>query len=288
MSTDQRRRDLSYVVLCAGLVIAFVLFGVRANYSPGVYYAIAGVQLAIFSVAAWNLGASALQADAGERRRLAIAGTLLITPGVLFSFVPGIGPPGDQTPEENQLRYLILLINSMAIAGGLIVLRESLREAGEHFFATLGFAAIVVATPLYLIWGSLMLQDFRASADLIAGEVPPWIHWIRDLSDILLFFGGALTYMSAAAFAMSLAQIQWLGRNTTRAFVAASVVAVLCLVIRGIQFPNPTAMAWYAIPGFVFGIPAIPWIMPCVFGVVLLRRAGSEQRVNALSTAASG
>ncbi len=44
MSTDQRRRDLSYFVLCAGLVIAFLLFGVRANYRPGVYYAIADVQ----------------------------------------------------------------------------------------------------------------------------------------------------------------------------------------------------------------------------------------------------
>jgi hypothetical protein len=32
---------------------------------------------------------------------------------------------------------------------------------------------------------------------------------------------------------------------------------------------------WYTIPGFIFAIPAIPWIMPCLFGVVLLRRAGN-------------
>lgn len=37
-------------------------------------------------------------------------------------------------------------------------------------------------------------------------------------------------------------------------------------------------MHWYTIPAFVAGIPAVPWIMPCLFGVVLLRRAGDEQR----------
>jgi len=62
--------------------------------------------------------------------------------------------------------------------------------------------------------------------------------------------------------------------------VIASFFALLCLVNRGLQFPDPTVvfMHWYTIPAFVAGIPAVPWIMPCLFGVVLLRRAGDEQR----------
>ena len=30
-------------------------------------------------------------------------------------------------------------------------------------------------------------------------------------------------------------------------------------------------------PGFVAGIPAVPWIMPFLLGVVVLRRAGDER-----------
>ena len=47
----------------------------------------------------------------------------------------------------------------------------------------------------------------------------------------------------------------------------------------GLEFPDPTNMHWYTIPRFLAGIPAYPWIMPCLFvGVGLLRRAGNLQR----------
>jgi hypothetical protein len=56
-------------------------------------------------------------------------------------------------------------------------------------------------------------------------------------------------------------------------------VALLFLVIRGLHYPDPRALStpWYTSPGFVVGIPAVPFIMPVLFGVVLLRRAGEEQ-----------
>jgi hypothetical protein len=56
-------------------------------------------------------------------------------------------------------------------------------------------------------------------------------------------------------------------------------VALLFLLIRGIQYPDPKALSapWYTSPGFVVGIPAVPFIIPFLFGVVLLRRAGGEQ-----------
>ena len=40
-----------------------------------------------------------------------------------------------------------------------------------------------------------------------------------------------------------------------------------------------TSAPWYMRPGFIAGIPAVPWIMPCLLGVVLLRSAENEQRV---------
>ncbi len=275
MQPERDRRGPSYFVLCAGLIVVVAVFGVRVKYSPGVYYAIAAVQCVVLCLAAWKLGAWAIRGEPVDRRRLAAAGGLLIAPWILFSFLAGIGPPGMQTAEENSLRYLILLLNAIAIVGGLVVLREALSEAGERFYSTLGFAAIVVATPLYLIWATVMLAAFRALEHLGSGEPPPWIRWISDPSDILLFFGGVLTYVATASFAMSLGRVRWFGRGVVRAFVTASFVALLCLAIRGLQFPEPAAgISWYKIPGFVFGIPAIPWIMPVMFGVALLRRAG--------------
>jgi hypothetical protein len=54
---------------------------------------------------------------------------------------------------------------------------------------------------------------------------------------------------------------------------------LLFLVIRGLHYQDPKALStpWYINPGFVVGIPAVPFIMPFLFGVVLLRRAGEEQ-----------
>jgi hypothetical protein len=108
--------------------------------------------------------------------------------------------------------------------------------------------------------------------------VAPWITSLADLSDMFVFFGGVLTYLATAAFAVSLGRTQWLGRRVAYAFVAASFFAVLCVVTGGLEFPDPTNMHWVTIPRFIAGIPAFPWIMPCLFGVGLLRRAGNLQR----------
>ena len=245
--------------------------------SPSVYDALAVGQFTLVCVSAWRVGARALAANAEEIRRLSVAGGLLVTSWALLSFLPGIGPPGDQTHAENALRYLILLVDSIAVTGGLVVLSHALTEAGERFYSTLGFTAIVLAAPPYLIWAAIMVAYFLA-ADLIRPGAPPSaLLLLQEVLDILLFVGGALTYVATAAFAVSLGRIQWIGPRATRALVGANLVALLCLVVRGMQFPvRAVALThWSTIPGFVVGIPAVPWIMPLMFGVVLLWRAGA-------------
>ncbi len=164
-----------------------------------------------------------------------------------------------------------------AIASGFVVLREALSEAGERFYATLGFAAIMLSGPLYLIWNIFAFAAFFGKEH--AGEMPAAIVSLRDMLDLLLFVAGFLTYLATVAFAASLGRVQWLGRRATRAFIIVSFVALLFLVIRGLHYPDPRALStpWYTSPGFVVGIPAVPFIMPFLFGVVLLRRAGKEQ-----------
>lgn len=272
-------RRVSYVFLCIVPFLSFVVGGVRALRVPGVYQAVGVAYFAAIAIAAWTLSAGAIKADGQGRRLLGLAGTLLMIPFALIALLwVGLGPPWQANAAENQMRYLVLILMAAAIAGGFVVLREALSEAGERFYATLGFAAIMLSGPLYLIWNAF---EFGAAfGKEHAGEVPAAIVSLGDVFDLVLFVAGFLTYLATVAFAASLGRVQWLGRRAARAFMIVNGVALLFLVIRGLQFPDPRALStpWYTNPGFVVGIPAVPFIMPFLLGVVLLRRAGDEQR----------
>ena len=94
-----------------------------------------------------------------------------------------------------------------------------------------------------------------------------------------LFFAGALTYVATAAFAGSLARVGWLGRGTATTLQLLSGVGLAFLVARGFAYPslNAAFSHWYTVPGFVAGIPAVPWMPLCAIGVFLLQRAERER-----------
>src|SRR5438093_9357811 len=267
-------RRVSYVFLCIVPFVSFVVVGVRALRVPGVYQSVGLAYFIAIAIAAWTLSAGAIRADVQGRRLLALAGTLLVTAFALVALLwVGLGGPWQANPAENQMRYFVLIVMATAIAGGLVVLREALSEAGERFYATLGFAAIMLSGPLYLIWNTFAFGVFFAKEH--AGEVPQALRSLDDIFDVLLFVAGFLTYLATVAFAASLGRVQWLGLRATRVFIIVNGVAVLFLVIRGVQYPDPRATPWYTSPGFIVGIPAVPFIMPFLFGVVLLRRPGA-------------
>jgi hypothetical protein len=271
-------RRVSCVFLCIVPFLSFVVVGVRAFRVQGVYQAVGLAYFAAIAIAVWSLSAGAVRADAQSRRLLGLAGILLVIPFALVALLwVGLGPPWVATAAENQMRYLVLIIMATAIAGGFVVLREALSEGGERFYATLGFAAIILSGPLYLIWNIFAFG--AAFGKEHAGEVPAVIVSLADVFDLVLFVAGFLTYLATLAFAASLGRVHWLGRRATCAFMIVTGIALLFLLIRGLQYPNPKALStpWYASPGFVVGIPAVPFIMPFLLGVVLLRRAGEEQ-----------
>jgi len=144
------------------------------------------------------------------RRLLGMAGTLLLTPFALVALLwVGLGGPWQATAPENQMRYLVLIVMASAIAGGFVVLREGLSQAGERFYATLGFAAIMLSGPLYLIWNIFAFAAFFGKEH--AGEMPAAIVSLRDMLDLLLFVAGFLTYLATAAFAASSVESNGLG-----------------------------------------------------------------------------
>ncbi len=278
MLTNHRKQRISYVFLCATPFLAFIAGAVRPLRIPGVYHVIGGVLFAAISTAAWTLGARTIRADVQGRRLLGLAGILLVAPFALVALLwVGIGPPWVATAAENQMRYLVLIVMASAVAGGLVVLKEALGEAGERFYSTLGFAGIILAGPLYLVWDAFVFGAYFAKEH--GGEIPPAIVSLHAFQDLLLSLAGALTYVATAAFAASLARTEWMGRKASLAYIIVNFIALFFIVIKVQQHPDPAAVSqpWYTIPGFILGVPALPLIMPSLLGVVLLRRAGDEQ-----------
>jgi hypothetical protein len=278
MPASHFTQRLSYFFLCSGPFLAIVLVAIRLLRVPGVHEVIGVAVFAMFAIATWMLGFRGITSHQPEKRLAAIAATLLISPFALISLLwVGLGPPWLASPAENQMRYVVLVTSAAAVVSGCVTLKEALSVAGERFYSTLGFAGMILAGPLYLIGEAFLLAAF--SAVVRTGQAPDVFHSLSELQDILLFFGGVLTYAATVAFAVSLYKAGWLGRGASRAFVGASFVALLCLVTRGLQFPDPEApsMPWYAVPGFIAGIPAVPFIIPYLLGVVSLRHSNREE-----------
>lgn len=278
MKVNNTVRRVSYVFLCLLPILNIVVVGVRALRIPMVYQLIGGVIFAAILLAAWILGAWRMfESDAGEKRKLALVGVLLIASSALVSLLwVGIATPWDATPTENEMRYLVLLFGSIAVTTAFIVLKDLLNDAGERFYSTLGFALNILSGAAYLIW-----TCFEIGAHAVQvrnGQIPPAIVALSDIFDIILFIACVLTYIATAAFAVSLGKLGWLGRGATRTYFIANLFALVLIMLRGLSFPDPTATTtpWYINLGFIAGIPAVPWIMPSLLGVVLLRRAGDE------------
>lgn len=270
-------RRLSFAFLCVAPLLATALTGARPLRVSGLYQTLGAAQFLAICLAAWQLGAWSIRADTQRRRQLANVGLLLLSPIALIALLwVGIGTPWDAAPAENRLRYLVLLAGSMAVSTAFVVLGAALREAGEHFYSTLGFAPNIFAGAAYLVWLSLHVGVYDVKVR--EGEILPAVTSLANVFDILLFVACVLTYITVATFSAAIGRMHWLGRGATRAYVVANLLALLFILMRGLSFPDPTAgtTPWYLQPGFVAGIPAVPWIMPFLLGVILLRHAGEE------------
>lgn len=269
----------SYFFLCVLPFLAIALAAVRALRTPGLHQVIGGAVFVLVAFSLWTLTSRARRAEASEEIRLvALAGSFLILPFALIALLwVGLGPPWQANAAENQMRYVVLVVIAGAVVVGLVVLKEALSVAGERCYSMLGFAGILLAGPLYMIGETILLAAYAVRVR--TGEVPPVFLSLSEWQDILLFFGGAFAYAATAAFAISLWQARWLGRGACWAFSAVSLIAMICLIARGLQFPDPAALSapWWTVPGLIAGIPAMPFIIPGLFGAIALRRASREE-----------
>ncbi|HKQ47688.1 MAG TPA: hypothetical protein VJZ71_06445 [Phycisphaerae bacterium] len=274
---NQGFRRIAYIFLCVLPFLAVAAVSARPLRSVGVYQGIGGLLFTAVVIAAWSVGARVIGLKEAGARKLALAGVLFILPWAIISLLwVGIGPPFQATVRENYMRYLVLVSNSILVTSAFVVLKEALYEGGERFYATIGFAANVTAGGAYLVCLNMSLAHVAVA---MGGDKTPPPAILGTLYSALEFFACLMTYVTTGIFAVALGQARLLGRGATRAYVIACGIFVLLLVLRGLQFPEISANTapLYTRPGVIAGIPAIPWIMPCLLGAVLLRRAGDAQ-----------
>jgi hypothetical protein len=277
MSSTSGVRRTAFGILCVAPLLIGPLTGSRALRIPGAHEVLGVLLFALMAAAAWSLA----RPGAGSRDPLALldtaAGVLLLSPMALIAlFWVGLGTPWDATPSENRMRYAVILAGSIGVTSGYFLLKESLAEASERLYSTLALGWGSLSGAAYVVWSSFQLGDFALRSS--RGEVTPSVAAMNDVLDALLFAAGVLAYAASAALALALGKTRRLGRNASRLFSALSLIAATLLCLRGVSFPVPGAgpAAWYTRPGFVVGIPAVPWFIPYFLGVVVLRRSGDR------------
>jgi hypothetical protein len=156
----------------------------------------------------------------------------------------------------------------------LLVLKEPLArgDTGDRLLAPLGQASGLLAVGCQLVWAATLIGWTMSAARDLATYRSLDGTPLANTSDVLLFFAGLMTYLATAFYALSFMRRGWLSRGAAWVMTTIAAVAVIGLVTRGLQYPDLTEQ-WFTMPGMIVGIPAIPWVMPYVLGVVALVRA---------------
>ncbi len=157
-------RRASYFFLWSSPFLAVALVALRVLRVPVLHVVIGIVVFAMFATAVWRLSDRAIRSHNPEFRLAAMAGMFLVLPSALMALLwVGLGPPWVATPPENEMRYIVLVLMASAVVAGFTTLKEALHLAGERFYSTLGFSAIVLASPFYLVGESLLIAAFAAT-----------------------------------------------------------------------------------------------------------------------------
>lgn len=266
-----------FICLCAAPFVAVILGATRGLRISGVYQPVGILVFIAIGASAWFFGLNRILSERQDCQRLAASGGLLLTPFALVALLwVGLATPWDATPPENLMRYLVLTTSSAAVTMGFTLLYFAVVDGGERFYSVVGFSLNILAGPAYFIWNC-----FQAGIRLVQvqeGQVPDTLAEMNKVLDMQLFTASVMTYLATTFYILSLRKLRWLGSSVSLAGVFVNILAVAFLFLRGLPFPSPATLntPWYTTPGFIVGIPAVPWIMPYLIGVILLRHAGND------------
>lgn len=281
MQEKNLKRTLSQVYLSlVPVAVTFFAF-VTGHVSQGIYLPIWGLNIILMIIAAWILGANAINKNDVEKKHLALAACLLLFPTLLASVFFGMGAPPDtvkdwiDTATEQQARFTILIVAGIVITLGLVLLRETLKRTQGDFYAHLGLAAILIAMPLFLFnmsfWHSFALETYKiklaAPEKNLDWSIPP-----RSLVWTLSMVETSLIYIAIAAFASALQSAGWFRKIPSRIYIIISIIAIVSILLYPLY---PFSAAFSGFPYYPFMIPAIPFFVIYFMGVNLLKKVNN-------------
>jgi len=101
--------------------------------------------------------------------------------------------------------------------------------------------------------------------------MPEWYSPIEKHYSMVTIVDAALIYFATAVFAASLKSIGWFNRAASNIYIVISLIAFLLVVLYPLY---ATIVAFLGILPLL--IPAIPFFMPYLIGVNLLKMSGSN------------
>ena len=252
----------------SGALFAFYPFN---GWKP--HIAVAVGHAVLIGAAVWILGADVVKSGDARQRAVLVAGVLLVAGVVMVSTLFGMGPPPQDpavylaTRGDQQLRYMALMAAALVVFGGFTILSGAMQDAGDRIFSRIALAAITIGTLLFVLDSLLvyviveMLQQKQSS-----GRTPDWYLAVRAYYLPLHEVAVALIYLATAAYATALRRAGWFGTISSRLFVGISLAAAVLVLL----YPVGGKIG---APGFVLGIPAVPYVMPYLMGILLVTRA---------------
>lgn len=275
----QIKRNLSRVYLTLVPVLTVVL-GLGIGYSSyRIYLPVWLMNVGLMVLATWNLGAPVFK-TADRVKKYMLAGALFfIVPTMLSSLFAGLGAPPYESPKlwvasasEQLIRYYFLLAMGVSIAFGYALLRELLKKTPGNFYALLGFMAIQIAIPVYLIdmsfWGFYLTKLYRLLVASSLDKTPDWVIPLRSQFFYINMMVAALVYLATAGFAQALKKAGWFSAAACQIYIIISLLFFVLDVL------PPTLPEPFATLNFVVSIPAVPFMIPYFIGVNLLRKLG--------------
>lgn len=272
-------RQVGYLYLTLIPFLAAAAAFLIGHISYRLYVPIWIITSTLMLLAAWILGGQGVRSTDKGNKHLALSSLLLILPWVFISIFFGMGPPPSipsiwiERSTEQQTRYTILTMSGILFALGFAGMRTVLKNIGEDFYSTLGLMSVGIAIPLYLMYISLLhsfdFEAFKLSVAATSGRMPDWYIPIEKQYNLVMIIQAALLYVATALFANSLHKAKLIHKSACYAYSIISLIASLLVILYPLY---DHAVAFMGI--FPLLIPAVPFIMPYLLGVNLLKRAG--------------
>jgi xanthosine utilization system XapX-like protein len=272
----QFKRNISQVYLTLVPFIA-AIFGLLVGYiSYRIYLPIWIANVCLMMISVRTLVTPGFKNQTLEKKQLIAGALFLILPFFLISMFFGLGAPPYNKPlewvasaTEQQVRYFFLLTAGVSVAFGFALLKEKLKSTAGGIYAMIGFVAIQIAIPIFLInmtfWGYYLSKLYSIMAETGSIKTYDWALPMASQFHFVNIIVCELVYLATALFAVSFRIAGWFKPIASNVYLLISIVALLINIIPT-NSPEP-----FSTINYIISIPAIPFIMPYLMAINIIK-----------------